>query len=404
MSSARATDMNFIAPAVIRSIQSRSLVIGLVFAAISAVGAFAHPNEFFRAYLIGYMDWLGITLGALAFLMVRHVTGGTWGMVIQRIQIAAMRCLPLMIVLFIPILFGLPHLYIWARPLDTVADPHLREHLKDITQTYLNPHGFMLRAIFYFAVWYVLIHFLSKWSAELDNPPLRDTSARSKQLSAPGLVLYALTIGFATIDWMMSITPGWISTMYPLVILIGELMSAMAFCIVIERILSRYEPMATMLKPNFAHDHGKWTLAFVMVWAYFSFSQLLIMWAGNLPEEITYYFRRFHGGWWVVGIFLVLFQFAVPFAILLSRSLKRNIGRLAWLAAWILVVRWVDLYYMVEPNYSETFLLTWLDVVVAVAIGGLWLAFFCRNLASRPLLAAYDIQAQKVLEPVHGGH
>jgi len=404
MTTARTSEMSFLAPAVVRTIQRRSLVIGLVFAAIAAVGAFVRPDEFFRAYLLGFMDWLGVTLGALAFLMVRHMTGGTWGMVIQRIQIAAMRCLPLMMVLFIPLLFGLPHLYIWARPLNTVSDAHLREHLQDITQTYLNPHGFLLRAIIYFAVWYLLAFFFSKWSYELDNPPMRDTSARTKQLAAPGLILYALTIGFATIDWMMSITPGWISTMYPLIILIGEVMSAMAFCIVIERILSHYEPMSTMLKPSFVHDHGKWTLAFVMVWAYFSFSQLLIMWAGNLPEEIVYYFRRFHGGWQYVGLFLVVFQFAVPFALLLSRPLKRNIGKLALLAAWIMCMRWVDLYFMIEPNYSETFTLTWLDIVVVIAIGGLWLAFFCRNLASRPLLAAYDVQAQKVLEPAHGGH
>ncbi len=404
MTTARSHEMNFLAPSVVRTIGTRSLVIGLIFAVLAIVGAFVRPDEFFHAYLLGFMDWLGVTLGALAFLMVRHVTGGTWGMVIQRIQIAAMRCLPLMMVLFIPILFGLPHLYIWARPLDTVADKHLREHLQDITQTYLNPHGFFIRAVIYFAIWAVLVFFLSKWSAELDHPPMRDTSARTKQLSAPGLVIFALSIGFATIDWMMSITPGWISTMYPLIILIGELMSAMAFCIVIESILSRYKPMSTMLKPSFAHDHGKWTLAFVMVWAYFSFSQLLIMWAGNLPEEITYYYRRFNGGWGYVGLFLVVFQFAVPFCLLLSRPLKRDIRRLAFLAAWIMVMRWVDLYFMIEPNYSETFRLTWLDLVVAVAMGGLWLAFFCRNLASRPLLAAYDIHAQKVLEPVHGGH
>ncbi len=404
MTTAQMTQTNFLAPAVVRTFQRRALIVGLVFSALALIGAFLRPDDFFRAYLIGFMDWLGVTLGALAFLMVRHVTGGVWGMVIQRIQIAAMKCLPLMMVLFVPILFGLPHLYIWARPLDTVADPHLREHLADITQTYLNPHGFLLRAVIYFAIWYVLVFFLSKWSEELDHPPMRDTSARSKALSAPGLILYSLAIGFATIDWMMSITPGWISTMYPLIILIGEVMSAMCFCVVVERILSRTEPMSRMLQPKFVHDHGKWMLAFVMVWAYFSFSQLLIMWAGNLPEEITYYFRRFHGGWQFAGLFLVVFQFAVPFALLLSRRLKRDIRQLALLAVWIMVMRWVDLYFMIEPNYSETFRLTWLDVVVAIAIGGLWLAFFCRNLAARPLLAAYDVHAQKVLEPAHGGH
>ncbi len=404
MSAERTHEMNFLAPPVVRIIGMRSLVIGLVFSALAGVGAYLRPDEFFRAYLLGFMCWLGVTLGSLAFLMVRHVTGGTWGMVIQRIQDAAMRCLPLTTLLFIPILFGLPRLYVWARPLDSIADKHLREHLADITQSYLNVHGFMIRAAIYFAIWNVLAFFLSKWSRELDHPPMRSLSSRFKALSSPGLILYAFSIGFAAIDWLMSIDPTWISTMYGLIILIGEIMSAMCFAVVIERILSDYEPMRTMLKPSYVHDHGKWMLAFVMVWAYFSFSQLLIIWAGNLPDEITWYIHRIGPEWGGMALFLAVFQFCVPFALLLSRPLKRNIHRLAFLAAWIMFMRYVDLFWIIEPNYSLSFHVTLLDVVVPVAIGGLWLAMFFHNLGSRPLLAAYDIQAQEVLEPAHGGH
>ncbi|HEY7616452.1 MAG TPA: hypothetical protein VH744_06585, partial [Terriglobales bacterium] len=177
---------------------------------------------------------------------------------------------------------------------------------------------------------------------------------------------------------------------------------AMCFAVVIERILVRYKPMSELLRPDFVHDHGKWMLTFVMVWAYFEFSQWLIIWAGNLPEEIPWYMRRLSGGWAAVGLFIVVFHFAVPFMLLISRPFKRDITRLVWLAMWLLFMRYVDLLWMIEPEFSKTVTLTWLDVVVPVAIGGLWLAFFCRNLSAMPLLPAYDVYAKEVLEPAHG--
>ena len=400
MSTAR-VNLDLTAPPVAKTIQQRSLIIGIIFAVISLAHAFLRPGEFFRGYLLGYMAWLGVTLGSMAILMVRHLTGGGWGMVIRRILGAAMRCLPLMAVLFVPILFGLPKLYAWARPLDSIADKHLREHLQDITKTYLNVHGFIIRAAIYLAIWNLLSFFLTKWSREQDKPPVRDHSHRFKAVSGPGLILYAFSIGFAAIDWIMSIDPTWISTIYGLLILIGELLSAMCFAVVIERILVNYKPMSEMLKPDFVQDHGKWMLTFVMVWAYFAFSQWVIIWAGNLPEEITWYMRRLSDGWGVVGLFLVVFQFAVPFCFLLSRPFKRDIRRLVWLAAWIMVMRYLDLFWIIEPNFSPTFTLTLADVVVPIAIGGIWLAYFFRNLNSLPLLPAYDPSAHEVLEPAH---
>src|ERR1700690_449462 len=292
MSTAHANNLDLMAPPVVKTIQRRSLVIGLVFAVISLALAFFRPDEFFRAYLLGYMAWLGVTLGSMAILMIRHLTGGGWGMVIRRILGAAMRCLPLMAVLFVPILFGLPKLYIWSRPLDAIADKHLREHLQEITKTYLTVNGFVIRAAIYFAIWYALSFFLTKWSAEQDRPPMRDNSARFKALSGPGLILYGLTITFAAIDWIMSIDPSWISTIFGLSFLIGQVLSALCFAVVVERILFNYKPMSELLKPEQGHDPGKFMLAFIMVWAYFSFSQWLIIWAGNLPEEITWYMRR----------------------------------------------------------------------------------------------------------------
>jgi hypothetical protein len=401
MSSAPAHNLDLMAPPIVKTIQQRSLLVGLGCGVIVAIGAWRQPEQFFRAYLMAFMAWLGVTLGSMAILMLRHLTKGAWGMVIRRILGAAMRCSPLMALLFVPLLFGLPRLYPWARPLDAIADVHLREHLQEITKTYLSVNGFIIRAVIYFAIWNLLSFLLTKWSAEQDRPPMRDHSSRFKALSGPGLILYGLTITFAAIDWVMSIDPSWISTIFGLSFLIGQVLSALCFAVVVERILFRYKPMSELLKPEQVHDHGKFMLAFIMVWAYFSFAQWLIIWAGNLPEEITWYMRRLNGGWGYIGLVLVLFHFAVPFVMLISRSFKRDITRLVWLAAWLLVMRYVDLFWIIEPNFSATFNLTWLDLVVPVAMGGLWLAYFFRNLNSMPLVPAYDVFAVEVLEPAH---
>jgi hypothetical protein len=401
MSRAATHNLDLMAPPVVKTIQQRSLLVGLVFGVLAVVGAWVRPDQFFRAYLIGFMAWLGVTLGSMAILMLRHLTKGAWGMVIRRILGAAMRCSPLMALLFVPLLFGLPKLYIWARPLDSIADNHLREHLQEITKSYLSVNGFIVRAVIYFAIWNLLSFLLTKWSAEQDHPPMRDNSSRFKALSGPGLIVYGFTITFAALDWVMSIDPSWISTIFGLSFLIGQVLAALCFAVVVERILYRYKPMSELLKPEQVHDHGKFMLAFIMVWAYFSFSQWLIIWAGNLPEEITWYMRRLNGGWGYVGLMLVLFHFAVPFVLLISRPFKRDITRLVWLAVWLLLMRYLDLFWIIEPNFSVTFNLTWLDGVVPIAMGGLWLAYFFRNLSSMPLVPAYDVFAVEVLEPAH---
>jgi len=304
---------------------------------------------------------------------------------------------PLMALLFVPILFGLSHLYKWTNPAEIANSKHLQE----ITHSYLSVRGFIIRAVLYFAIWLVLSFLLTKWSREQDHPGGRDNSKRFKALSGPGLILYGFTISFAAIDWVMSIDPTWISTIYGLLFLIGQVLSAMCFAVVVERILVRYRPMSELLKPEHVHDHGKLMMAFIMVWAYFEFSQWLIIWAGNLPEEITWYMRRLNGGWGYVGLFLAVFHFAVPFVLLLSRPFKRDVTRLVWLAVWLLLMRYLDLFWMIEPNFSATLNLTLADVVVPVAMGGLWLAYFFRNLGSLPLVPAYDALAAEVLEPAH---
>jgi len=401
MSAAQMNNLDLMPPPVVQTIGRRSLIIGVIAGGIAIAGAVFQPAVFFRGYLLSFMAWLGIALGSMVILMLRHLTKGGWGMIIRRILGAAMRTLPLLALLFIPLLFALPRLYPWARPLGDVPDKNLRQHLQNITHSYLNVHGFIIRAIIYFAIWGTLIFLLTKWSKEQDRPPVRDNSARFKVLSGPGIILYGFTISFAAIDWTMSLDPSWISTIYPLIILIGEVLSALCFAVVIERILFRYRPMSELLKPEYVHDHGKLMLTFIMVWAYFSFSQWLIIWAGNLPEEITWYTKRLGGGWGWIGLFLVLFHFAVPFAILLSRPFKRDVTKLVWLAMWLMLMRYLDLFWVIEPNFSRTITVTWADIIVAVAMGGLWLAYFCRNLASMPLVPAYDVFASEVLQPAH---
>ncbi|PYX45381.1 MAG: hypothetical protein DMG79_19395 [Acidobacteria bacterium] len=399
MSAAPVKQLDLMPPPVVKTIAQRSLIVGIVFGIVAIILAFIRPDEFYRAYLLGFMDWLGVALGSMAIIMIRHLTGGGWGVVIRRIQGAAMRTLPLLAALFIPVILGIHKLYIWAQPLDRVENTHLREHLKDITKTYLTTSGFIYRAIIYFAIWNLLSFLLSKWSQEGDKPGARDNTGRFKAVAGPGLILYGFTVSFAAIDWVMSLDPSWISTIFGLVILIGQVLAAMCFAVVVERILFNYKPMSEMLTPDFVHDHGKWMLTFIMVWAYFNYSQWLIIWAGNLPNEITYYLRRLNGGWGYVGLFIVIFHFAVPFGILLSRPFKRNIRKLVWLAVWLMVMRYLDLYWIIEPNFSKTFNFTISDLVVPVAIGGLWLAFFFRNLAALPLLPLYDPSAVEVLDP-----
>ena len=399
MSTVPTHNLELMAPPVVKILQRRALVVGLIFGAIAALGAWLRPDQFFRAYLLAFMAWLGVSLGSMAILMLRHLTKGGWGMVIRRILGAAMRCLPLMTLLFVPILFGMPKLYIWARPLDSIQDTHLRQHLEGITGTYLSVHGFIIRAAIYFAIWNVLSLLLTRWSAQQDHPPVRDNSSKFKALSAPGLILYAFSITFAVIDWIMSIDATWISTIFGLSFLIGQVLAGLCFAVVVERILFRYQPMSKLLKPAYVHDHGKFILTFIMMWAYFSFSQWLIIWAGNLPQEITWYIRRLNGGWGYVGLFVALFHFAVPFVLLLSRPFKRDITRLVWLAVWLLLMRYVDLFWIIEPSFSTTFKVTWLDIIVPIGMGGLYLAYFFRNLNSRPLIPAYDFYATEVLEP-----
>ena len=394
---ASANHLNLEAPAGVRGIERRSLTIGVVAGIASLILAFVQSDKFFHAYLIAYMAWLGVTLGCMAFLMIYHLTGGVWGTVVRRPLEAGVRTIWLMAILFIPIAAGMKHIYFWLTPANVAAN----KHLVDLTHSYLTHSGFIFRAIAYFVIWMGLAWMLLSLSKTQDQPPVRNLSPRFRVISGPGLILYAFTITFAVIDWVMSLSAPWISTIYGFIFIVGQCLAAISFIVIVETYLIKSEPFSAVLKPKEIHDHGKLMLTFIMLWAYFSFSQLLITWAGNLPSEITWYTRRLYHGWQFVGLFLVLFHFAVPFALLLSRPLKRDPGRLVKVAIWMMIARYVDLFWFIESNFKQSFFVTLPDILLPIALGGIWVWMYFRNLRQYPLLAQYAHHTQTLLESVH---
>ena len=366
--------------------ERRALAGGLVAFAILIVGWFINPDQFYRSYLLGFSLWVGVALGCMGILMLQHLSGGAWGVVLRRILEAASRTLPFMFFLFIPLLAGVRRLYPWADARLVAADPLLQHKA-----AYLNATGFALRSVAYFAIWSAFAWLLSRWSSDQDatkNPALVD---RFGKLSGAGIALYVITMTFASVDWLMSLEPHWFSTLYGLFIVMGQTLSAMAFAILALAVLAARAPLAGRVGPRHFHDLGKLLFAFVMVWSYFAFSQFLIIWAGNLPEEIPWYLKRLTGGWQWFGLALALFQFAFPFVLLLSEKLKKDPRKLARVAAFLLAMRLVDMAWMIGPAFHPGRLsLHWMDVLAPVALGGIWIALFLRFLQSRPLLPLGD--------------
>lgn len=382
----------------VERVRRPALLVGIAALAACAVGAWVTPVQFFRSYLFACVFWTGIALGCLAVLMLRYVTGGAWGVPIRRPLESATRTLPLVALLFIPLLFGLNHLYEWARPEDLARDPLLAHKTR-----YLNVSFFVGRGVVYVAAWLLLAFFLNRWSLEQDRTPSARVNRKLQVLSSGGLVAYGLTITFWSIDWLMSLEPHWYSTMYGVLLIAGQALSGLAFVIAVTILLARYKPLSEVVSPERLHDLGKLLLAFVMFWAYVAFSQYLIIWAGNLPEEIPWYLRRLQGGWGWFGIALIVLHFALPFLLLLSADANRNPRILASVAALVVAMRAVDLFWLVRPVFSPgRFRIHWLDVAAPVGIGGIWLAVFLWQLLERPLLPRNDPEFAEALE--HAAH
>jgi hypothetical protein len=376
----------------IRRWRTRFAIVGAVALILCIIGAFFDPDQFFRSYLWSYMFPIGVALGCTAMLMLQYQTGGAWGMVIRRPCEAASRTLPFLVILFIPIAIGIPHLYEWSHAAAVAHDPILQHK-----HVYLNVPFFLIRAAMYFIGWMLFAHFLYKWSGELDRGNLAVLS-KLPWLSGPGLVFYGFSVTFMALDWVLSLNPHWFSTIFGLLVIAGEGLSAVAFLICVLIIMSSRPPLSEALTQRHLHDIGKLLLTFVMVWAYFSFSQLVIVWAGNLPDEITWYVHRFQGGWGFIGLALIFVHFALPFALLLSREIKRNFKLLRNVALLVIVMRFVDEYWLVAPDFRKGFGVSWMDFLAPVGLFGIWLAIFLWQLERRPLMPVGDPHLEEALE------
>jgi hypothetical protein len=374
-------------------LQIRLVIAGAVLLVICLAAGFADRAEFFRSYLIAFLFWIGITLGSLALLMVQHLTGGRWALVIRRILEAGSRTLPLMAVAALPLLAGMRTLYSWSRPGQT--DPVVLSK-----QLYLNPTFFVVRMILYFLVWFTLAYFLNKWSREEDAGEAGlKLWMHMEGLSGIGLVIYGLTVTFASVDWVMSLEPQWYSTIYGLLFMVSQALTALAFATTILIWLSERKPLSQVVRPAQFQDLGSFLLTFVMLWAYMEFSQFLIIWGGNLTSEIPWYLRRMEGVWGNIGLLLVIMSFFFPFFLLLFRHVKRRTRSLLIVALLILMMRLVDMYWMVLPAFGGgSVRLSWMNVALPLGMGGLWFAHFLWQLQRMPILPVHDPRMEEITQ------
>jgi hypothetical protein len=384
------------------------LITALVAVGLCALGGFLWTRHFFQAYLVAYLYWLGISLGCLTLLMLQHITRGRWGLVLRHILEAGSRTLPLCAALFLPLLLGLFELYPWTQEIQLGQQPtHRQEEIKELIehkQGYLNVAFFLLRAVIYFGIWIVLAVALNRLAGRNQEQPSAPLRQQMRTISGPGLGLYALTVSLAAVDWVMSMEPLWYSTIFGVVLAVSQLLPGMAFAVTVLIWLSARPDVATAMDEVTWGDLGNLLLAFNMLWAYIGFSQFFLIWNGNLPAEVTWYSHRAWGVWEVLAWALIILYFCTPFALLLSRDLKRQPRRLLIVTGIILVMAYVQYYWLVMPAPSSVLegdssgqgdpfypLLLWLDAAAFVAIGGLWLSWFLWQLQARPLLPYHEL-------------
>jgi hypothetical protein len=363
-----------------------SLSLGIIGLLGCLVGWFVAPRDFFVAYLFGNLFFLGLSLGSLGLLMIHHLTAGDWGYAVRRFLESAVGNLPLLALLFIPIFFGLAKLYPWENPAIVAANETLR-----VTQIYLNPSGFILRAAIVFAIWIIMARQLLKWSAEQDATVSLEPTRKMRTLSGPGLVIYPVTMTFAAVDWLMSMEADWVSTMFPVLICIGQILSALALVILLLAWAARSSPLGPLASEQNFHKLGNLLLAFTMMWAYLAFGQLLVIWSGNLPREISWYLHRISDGWKGIAIFIALFHFFVPFFLLLMRPVKKRRRILATIAGCVFAAHIVAIWWTIAPSvYTKHFYVGWLAPAAFLCIGGVYSFAFLKNLERRRLVPLND--------------
>ena len=345
-----------------------------------------------QSWLVAFLLWLAVPLGSLAFMLLHNLTGGGWGHAIRRVLEASTKTLPFMALASVPFLVWPGALYEWAHP-EVVANDPILQH----KAAYLNVGFFRIRGVVFFAVWIALAAIARSLSARNEREMTEESGHRLRTISAPGIGIYGLTLTFATVDWGMSLEPHWFSTMYGVTFLIGYGLTALCFSVLVGAWLSKREPVSSHVETGQFHDLGNLMLAFTMLWAYVAFSQFLIIWQGDLSEEAPYYVSRLGHGWQGLALFLLLFHFAMPFFLLLSRRTKRSRTMLATLAGLILLMRFADVTWLVVPAFGRDGWVSGfaLDVLAIVALGGLWLRFFSGALRSGPLYSAIPEKADE---------
>jgi hypothetical protein len=371
-------------------LQSRALLMGVIGLVACAVGYFVNPDQLIRSYLLAYILVAGLTIGSVGVLMLHHMVGGGWGVAIRRGLEAGTRTLPLIVVLFLPIaLLGVHSLYEWSHA-EVVAKDAILKH----KEPYLNQTGFYIRAVIYFAIWFFLSSRLNAASKRQETEGYWAVRPTLQRISAPGLLVHALVVTFAAIDWVMSLEPHWFSTIFGAIFMVNQALSVFAVMIFVMCFLGTKEPMRGVIPKQTYHDLGSLMFAFNMLWAYVSVSQLIIIWSANLPEEITWYIKRLQGGWEYVAIGVFLFHFVVVFFLLLNRPVKRDPNLLRKVAVLVLIMRAVDLFWVIMPAFSHGsengvpsahLTLHISDVAAPVALMGLWMAYFAYQMKARSL-------------------
>jgi hypothetical protein len=415
----RVTPQDFAPPAVIDRMRSRSLVVGAVFgvALLALTLVLNRWDLFLRAWLFGFMFWLGLTTGSLALLCLQYTSGGNWGRLGRRIWEAAAGNWWLMALFWLPIAGGVKVLYPWA-PAKTAE--MIAHYGADKLHYYLNVPFFLVRGVFYFAGWAIIYYFLKRWSVREEAGATTPAQfVPIQNLSGFGIVFFGLSITFASIDWTMSLYPEWWSTVWGMLFMVGQVLTTFCFTIWLLTRLAQVEPLSRVFRVDHLHDFGKLMFAFVVLWAYLSFSQWLIIWSGNMLSEIRWYLMRLYHGWQYFGTALIFVHFVFPFALLLSRSLKRHARRIVAVAFLLLFMRLVDLFWLTAPNFypgaefgpghpATNGLANFglvdaaMYILCPIAMGGIWLFFFYLRLSKRSLMPVNDPGFVQMLEAKHG--
>jgi hypothetical protein len=396
----------------LRGLALVATVIGIV---LGAAAYFLTPEQdrvaqAYRSYLYAYMFWLGIPLGSLGLTLLQHLTGGQWAFVSRRFLEAGMKMLPVMAVLFIPIVVGMDSIYKWTDP-----DPHRGfGHHADLPAMWfkkamLQRDWFLIRAAIYFVIWIGMGLILNGWSKRQDRARSAADASQSLGLSAPMLLVFVLTVTGAAVDWVMSIDPMWFSTIFGVHFVAGQALSTLCVVVILLAALHTRAPFAGLINRNHFHDLGKLMFAFTMLWAYINLSQFLIIWMGNIKEETPFYIVRSNGSPGILSPILIVLHFFVPFLLLLSQTTKRSVSILSKIAAFILLMRIVDMAWIVKPTFDQSdqtlmyhsHPFTWLDLAMPVAVGGVFALLYVLLLGRRSLLAPNDA---RLAELVSGGH